>query len=614
MKRTVEYQQMPWLGGRNSTLDPAIVPNNQLSIADNTLFATDLARRKRPGFQYMDLSSIGNAVKILAGADYWSNVSSVKTQREVLITDEPKIYSMTTAGVRTELTRNIGYLVIQDITLTATVAATGADTYTITYTTGGTAGVEAVSMVANAITVQIESGVSTATQVAARLNASSDVTAKMTVAVTGTGATAQVAQAVTTFTHGTAMVAGATAVATEVINEDIVIAFNNTTSPKKWKHQTGTTFENLGGSPPNFAFCRSHINRLFAAGDPANPDRLYYSSTENHEEWNGAGTSGAIDIFPGDGDPEGLTAIFPATKGVLFVAKRNRLYRVDTSDPDDVNWTVDHVSRGIGCIGHNAVCAVGQDDMLFVSDRGVHSMAATQKFGDFESAYLSKDIQKEFHTWNKDRFKQFWMCFVPEMNSVLLAVSPDGFDSNNEIHLFNVEDKQWYRFPELACESMWVAKIDNRNVLVLGNSAGRVNYLSQNTFNDNGVAISFDVKTGTIYPDNQPRTVKDFKKVSLFYKPKESGTITAKFKIDNFDEQTLTFDVSGQFDALGTEFVLGESVLGLYQPLPVITLPVDGAGHGFSLRLLQSGLNEEVEVYGFAVEYESAGDQQESRN
>lgn len=518
-KRTSVYQLMPWLGGRNSTLDASIVPNNQLVIADNTLFSTDLARRKRPGFQYLDASAIGPSVKIMHGIDYWANITNTKVQREVVVTDEPKIYSYTSSGTRTELT----------------------------------------------------------------LKAASD-----------------------------ALISGFSMVSFEVINEDLVIAFDNATSPKKWNNQTGTEYENLAGSPPVFKFCRSHINRLFAAGVATNPDRLYYSSTDNHEEWNGTGSSGAIDIFPGDGDPEGITAIFPATKGALFVAKRNRLYRVDTSDPSDANWTVEEVSRGIGCVGHNAVSAVGLDDVVFVSDRGVHSLASTQKFGDFEGAFLSKDIQRDFNSWNKGRYKQMKLIFVPELNSLILACSSEGFSVNNELHLLNVEDKQWYRFPNIEAEALWVAKLSNRDVPMVGGVAGRISQLSEESFNDNGSAIRLRVKTGTIYVDGSPLTVKGFKKISLFYRPKGDYNLTAYFKIDNYDAQTLTFDLSGEFDALGTEFTLGTSVLGLVQVVPSVTLPVDGYGHGFSLDLRQEGLDEEAEIYGFAVEYELAGDDQEA--
>lgn len=517
-KRTTTYQLMPWLGGRNANLDPAIVPINQLVVADNTLFSQDLARRKRPGLLYFDSSAVGTSVRIMAGIDYWANVSSVKTQREVIVTDEPGIYSITPAGVRTALTLKSG---------------------------------------------------------------------------------------------STALVSGFDQVSLEVMNEDLIIAFDNTTTPKKWNNQTGTEYEDLGGTPPAFKFCRKHINRLFAAGVAANKDRLYYSSTDNHEEWNGAGDSGAIDIFPGDGDPEGITAIFPTTKGALFVAKRNKLYRVNTVGAD-TDWTVDEVSVGIGAICHNAVCAVGQDDILFVSDRGIHSLVATDKFGDFENAYLSKDIQKDFNTWSKSEYKRMHMVYVPYLSSVAIATAAEDSTANNMVHLFNVDDKQWYRWPNMSCEALWVAKIDNGDSLMVGNNAGRINKITTNTYNDNGAAITFNVKTGTHYPDNSPKTIKAYKKLSLFYKPKNGSTITAIFKIDNYLEQELTFDVSGNFDALGTEFVLGTSILGLNQVLPALTLPVDGYGRGFSLELIQDAVDEEVEVYGFAVEYEPAGDRQET--
>lgn len=518
-KRTQVYQQMPWLGGRNTTLDASIVPTNQLVVADNTLFATDLARRKRPGFQYLDLSAIGPSVKILAGIDYWANISSTKTQREVVVTDEPGIYSYTSSGARTPLTLKAGS-----------------------------------------------------------------------------------ASLVPGFTYSTM----------EVINEDLVFAFDNATTPKKWDNQTGTEYEDLGGSPPTFAFSRAHLNRLFAAGVKSNPDRLYYSSIENQEEWNGAGSSGALDIFPGDGDPEGITAIFPSIKGALFVAKRNRLYRVDATDPDDALWSVEEVSRGIGCIGHNAVVAVGQDDLFYVSDRGIHAMSATQKFGDFEAEFLSKDIQKDFNSWNKGRYKQMQFIYVPELNSAILTVTGDGYSINNEVHLFNVDDKQWYRFSNVPCESLWVSKLSNRDVPMIGDQTGRISQLTTNEFNDNGQPITFNVKTGTIYADGSPLTIKGYKKVSLFYRPKGAYSLTVKFKIDNYLAQTLTFDLSGDFDALGTEFILGLSVLGLVQVLPCVTVPVDGYGHGFSIELIQSGLDEQAEIYGFAVEYEPAGDNQES--
>lgn len=84
-------------------------------------------------------------------------------------------------------------LVVQDLTYTAVTAGTGGNAITIAYTTGGTAGSEVVSVVSNAISVQIQSGTSTATQIRTALLASAPAIALVGVVVSGTGSNTQTA-------------------------------------------------------------------------------------------------------------------------------------------------------------------------------------------------------------------------------------------------------------------------------------------------------------------------------------------------------------------------------------------------------------------------------------
>lgn len=83
-------------------------------------------------------------------------------------------------------------LEVQDLTYTA-VDDLGQDgnNITIEYTAGGTAGSEVVTVTDTAISVEIEDGVSTATQIETAINASAAALALITVEVTGTGGTAQ---------------------------------------------------------------------------------------------------------------------------------------------------------------------------------------------------------------------------------------------------------------------------------------------------------------------------------------------------------------------------------------------------------------------------------------
>lgn len=84
-------------------------------------------------------------------------------------------------------------LVIQDLTYTSVLFGTGGNAITVAYTTGGTAGSEVVTVTGEAISVQIQTGVSTATQVKTAVTGSMAASALVTVAVSGTGSNAQTA-------------------------------------------------------------------------------------------------------------------------------------------------------------------------------------------------------------------------------------------------------------------------------------------------------------------------------------------------------------------------------------------------------------------------------------
>lgn len=84
--------------------------------------------------------------------------------------------------------------VIQDLTIAADLPGATDNTVTVEYTSGATAGAEVVSASGLAFQVQIESGVSTAQQIADALNAFPGFTTNLNVTVSGTGSNAQTTQ------------------------------------------------------------------------------------------------------------------------------------------------------------------------------------------------------------------------------------------------------------------------------------------------------------------------------------------------------------------------------------------------------------------------------------
>lgn len=91
-------------------------------------------------------------------------------------------------------------VVTQGITLTADAFGTSGNLISIAFTAGGTAGAEVVTVVGNAISVQIDSGVSTVTQVRTAINAAGASAAL--VDATGTSAATVSAAAAVFLTGG----------------------------------------------------------------------------------------------------------------------------------------------------------------------------------------------------------------------------------------------------------------------------------------------------------------------------------------------------------------------------------------------------------------------------
>lgn len=410
----------------------------------------------------------------------------------------------------------------------------------------------------------------------------------------------------------------------EVFNDDLIMAITDSAIggrlPLKWDNQTGTEYETLGGYPPKCKFLRKHQGRLWMAGDPTRPDRLHFSSPGNAEEWNGEGDSGAIDIDPGDGDPEGITAIFPSFRGILFVAKGNAIYKVTGTTPD--NYKVEIITSGVGCISHNSAVAIDMDDIYFASERGFHSLVLTDKYGDFEGAFLSKDVQKQYLLADRIFSKYIQGVWVPSLNSVVWNMSRLGtrFD---HFWLYDVRFKAWYKWTGANPTALFRVEDVSSKVkkAYFGDEVGRMSRTDNELiYHDyTNTAIESEIETPYIYPDNDAVTEKGFKKIGVWLKMPEGDELTVTAYIaglENNTIQTLTYSsVASNAPQLDVDFILGESELdadGVLKMTPY-TLPVDGYGTSIKLRFENDTVDGYCAIFGFWIEWEGAGDSQETR-
>lgn len=426
----------------------------------------------------------------------------------------------------------------------------------------------------------------------------------------------------------------------EVMNEDLILGFKNSTdSIAVWEAQsavtdlvpltatTGFTGIASGTLVSGIKKCwilRQHQSRMFYAGNPDEPDTLYYSAATLYNDFSTTATNSAgnIQIFPGDGDPVGITAIFPSINSQeLYVAKLTKIYKVITSDPDPNNWGIVLVTDGAGCVNHNTARTIDQQDVYFESLLGCHSLLQIlQDRIAIAGKLLSKDITPNFTKVINPILKpQHAAVYWPEEEAYILTCQGIGSSYENFAYNYHVETNQWSIWTNDAA-SAWnypVLRYDpatGTHILYFLSNAGYINYVNLDSLNDfTDYAVSHQVTTAVLKPqDNTFLRESTFTDAFLLFKATTDLNFFVQYKIDNSAQNTesgyLPVFASNLLGTtlLGTGFILG--VPSNTRPVPI---PISGVGYGLTLSVVHSSQSEAFELYGLIVKYENA---EESRD
>jgi len=445
--------------------------------------------------------------------------------------------------------------------------------------------------------------------------------------------------------------------------EGLIIGCMSETPPVTW-NQTGDmedfddvcfaanaqhlpSYDVVTNPDPVFKHCRTHKQRLWLAGNPTAPHRLYYSSAGDPTDWRilAPGNAGSIDIDSGDSDPVGITAIFPGFHGDLYVAKRRSLYRIRelySADLGTTTFSVDVVVKGVGCVEHNSAVAT-PNDILWASDRGIHSLSATDKYGDVEQSFLSFPIHESFRR-DTNFFKSgnIQAVYDPDMSSYLVALTKNGSQTNDHLWCYNMTIGQWYQRKDFDCASICIY-IDSRSKArtLVGREDINIGIFDEDIVMDLGEAKSMLIASPTVYPDGHPDMTWNFKSLTVLYRPQATGVIQIAYQVDNKGVTTEEIDMTwGDTTAQGAAdlyeqgsligfFPIGSGTIGnqtVVQSdvesssgggyLKKSVVPIEGSGNGIRLAFYnpanEDNISEDCEIYGYIIEAEAAEDSNEA--
>lgn len=416
-------------------------------------------------------------------------------------------------------------------------------------------------------------------------------------------------------------------VTTTTMNNDLLIGFKGTNGvPRVWEDQSSSS--NLialaasSGSLPfsNAWILNTFIERLFVAGNPAAPDTLYVSKAGDYTNWTVGSTEGqaiTLAIGVGDNDPEGITAIFPGTGGnrVLYVAKRRHLYAVNCSDLDQTNWSVTLISNQIGVINPNAVVSLDETDVVFMSDKGVHTLSQVlQTTALIPGEFLSFPVQYDYNSVvNAATRGQISLTYVPSLNSILFSCRRVGVATYETIYGFNIVLKQWFRWTSVPCNFIFTRfnATDGTDEIYACAPGGYINKLQQSSFNDFGSAIATVIKSSFIYPKDIPLMEYAFTRLILIFRSRDNATFTVQYTIDGISSNS--FLVQERFvggNVLGSTQLGSSFILGSVQGVKPYFQHIGGVGSSIQLTIVHNTLNKDFELFGAILEYEDAGDRQ----
>lgn len=290
------------------------------------------------------------------------------------------------------------------------------------------------------------------------------------------------------------------------------------------------------------------ISRIFAAGDPDNPSRLYYSDTGlNVGNFNISldSNAGFVDVFKNDG--YSITSIIPFQGGII-VFKENAIYKFDfvtasgDFDGDGVEETVSlpqltEITRSFGCVSFRSTQYV-ENDVIFAAKKdgrlAFYSLGNQENYAGsvLRTNELSIKVQEKLADVNVD-YLQYSAGFYYD-NIYGCAVAQSGSTNNDRIWCLDTRFGAWVYWDGLA-PSQFVIYNDssgNQNLYFGTDNDGEIIQAFVDDRDDDGTAISVEFSTKSFNQKQFNRYKKYQDPVFQFKDVNTSGALTGEIYVD----------------------------------------------------------------------------------
>lgn len=357
---------------------------------------------------------------------------------------------------------------------------------------------------------------------------------------------------------------------------------------------------------PRFGFV--HRNRLWAFMG----QRSYASATGNHEDF----VTGVLtdNIFPGEGGDLIGGQVF---KGRAFVFKEGGfVYFLDDTDPDSDNWNWRRLSSNFGLSSPHGIVEI-LNDMIAVSESGSPiSYAATEAFGDIESADLLRQLQIE----NYYR-KNISMSGLDVTHAIYYEAKKQVFftgrtgyrTTNNTLFVidFNKQNPRPVFWPKDQADCLALRRDANTTLKPMyGSADGYVYLMDQEDRLVGGSGYTAEFMTGHYdFRDMGPAAHKNklFDFLAVEFKPQGLWNLEIDVYIDGKFSETINYLMDVRDDGLD-DFTLDTDPLGR-EEAQTIQKPLHGSGRRISFLCRGTGANQNFAIASLTVGFRMGAEQ-----
>ncbi len=384
------------------------------------------------------------------------------------------------------------------------------------------------------------------------------------------------------------------------IYNDKVIAVNGVDAPMKWD---GTTFGTLGGSPPTTAsVVKVHSNRVFMF-DNTLTSRLTWSALNNEEDYTTPTSAGSMLVDPNNSQK--LTAMVPASKSELIMAKSNQIYRLQGTQPATYTSTnLLPALSGAGCLSFQAM-VYALNDVYMAAGDGVHQIRTVLEFGDLKASYVSERIDSYFqphttYTVSLNNLDRAVAIYDRGNSRIYFAVDTDNDAKNDLLLVLDTALMAWSVWPGIGIASMWINHnaSSGEDEVFAGGYDGFVRRLNEPSASGDTI----DGHVRHLSNLNAPGVEKSPRHLFVYLKEEGNYTVTVDTKFDFGATGGQTYQVSllGAAHTLGVNWVLGVDPLGAKEQI-VKRLDLSGIGEYLEVGFRNQNSTEPFTLQGYEV-------------